>query len=187
MNSETDTPKLTESERHEAYKQAFELLEKMNRLLDDAFSKHITAYIKQLRQQEEKSNNQFLHVKQVIPNIDVNSTEHKMFEAAEEIEDQLSTARHIVTMATDCGYNAALADESHPGDGRLDGGAIHNTLQLALDSIKKAERQLEEYRYMHLNLSISEKTLVKTINELDQVQRKRLINSIKQSLEDNRG
>lgn len=181
MNGETDTPKLTESERHEAYKQAFELLEKMNRLIDDAFSKHITAYIKQLRQQEAKSNNQFLHVKQFIPNIDVNSTEHKMFEAAEEIEDQLSTARHIVTMATDCGYNAALADESHQGDGRLDGDAIHNTLQLALDSIKKAESQLEEYRYMHLNLPVSEKTLIKTINELGQDQRKKLMTAIEKA------
>lgn len=120
---------------------------------------------------------------QVIPNIDVNSVRHKMFEAAEEIENQLNTARHIVAMTTDCGYNAALVDENHPGDARLDGDAIYNTLQLALDNIKKVERKFEEYRYMHLQLPISEKTLVKAINELDQDQLKRLINSMKQSLE----
>lgn len=181
MDSTSDTPKLTKTERRELYKQAFELLDKMNQLLDDAFSKHATAYVKQLLDKSEESDNEFLHVKQVIPIIDVNSTEHKDFSIAEDIEDQLSTARHIVTMATDCGYNAALADESHPGDGRLDGDAIFNTLQLALNSIKKAEIQFEEYRHMHLQLPTSEKSLLKTINELDQDQRKRLMAEIQKA------
>ena len=173
MNSKAKTPKLTEE-----YKQAFELLNKMNQLLDDAFSKHATAYVKQLLEKSREPEKELLHIPQITPNIDVNSVRHKMFEAAEEIEDQLNTARHIVTMTTDCGYNASLADENHPGDGRLDGDAIYNTLQLALDNIKEVERKFEEYRYMHLQLPISEKMLVKTINELEQDQRKRLIAEI---------
>ena len=186
MDSTSDTPKLTKTERRELYKQAFELLDKMNQLLDDAFSKHATAYVKQLLDKSEESDNEFLHVKQVIPIIDVNSTEHKMFSIAEDIEDQLNTARHLSSIVTDCGYNAVLANESHPGDGHLSGDAIYNTMQMALDAIKKAESQFEEYRYMHLKLPTSEKSLLKTINGLDRVQRKRLVNSIKQSLEDNR-
>ena len=178
MDSTSDTPKLTKTERRELYKQAFELLDKMNQLLDDAFSKHATAYVKQLLDKSEEPDNELFHVKQVIPIIDVNSTEHKMFSIAEDIEDQLNTARHLSSIVTDCGYNAVLANESHPGDGHLSGDAIYNTMQMALDAIKKAESQFEEYRYMHLKLSASETTLVNTINELDQNQRNRLMTEI---------
>jgi hypothetical protein len=88
------------------------------------------------------------HVPQVAPNIDTGSIEHRMFEAAEEIEDQLWIARHISKLVSDCGFNASLVDESHPGNARLDGNAIYNTLDLALEAIKKAESQLDEYRQL---------------------------------------
>jgi len=95
----------------------------------------------------------FLHVPQVSIHIDVNSLTHKMFEVAEEIEDQLNTARHLSSIVTDCGYNALLVNEHHPGDEHLSGEAIYNTMQIALDAIKKAESLFEKYRYMHRELT----------------------------------
>ncbi len=95
----------------------------------------------------------FLHIPQVSIHIDVNSLTHKMFEVAEEIEDQLNTARHLSSIVTDCGYNALLVNEHHPGDEHLCGEAIYNTMQIALDAIKKAESLFEKYRYMHRELT----------------------------------
>ena len=148
MDSTTDTPKLTDTERRELYKKAFELLDKMNQLLDDAFLKHASAHVKQLLEKIGEPDNDFLHVKQVMPSIDLNSTEHKMFDIADDIYYKLRTAYDIVTMAADCGYNASFVDRSHPEDSRLDGNAIHNTLYLALQAIERAKRQLEEYRHL---------------------------------------
>lgn len=103
--------------------------------------------------QGEPSTKPFLHIPQVSIHIDVNSVEHKMFEVAEEIEDQLNTARHLSSIVTDCGYNAVLANEHHPGDEHLSGDAIYNTMQIALDAIKKVESLFEKYRYMHRELT----------------------------------
>lgn len=121
----------------------------------------------------------FLHIPQVSIHIDVNSLTHKMFEVAEDIEDQLNTARHLSSIVTDCGYNALLVNEHHPGDEHLSGEAIYNTMQIALDAIKKAESLFEKYRYMHQELPVPEKTFAENISELNEDGRKRLMAAIR--------
>lgn len=58
-----------------------------------------------------------------------------MFDVEEDIEAQLGIARRLVTVVSNCGYNAGIVQEERPGDEMLDGDAIFNTLYLALDAL----------------------------------------------------